>query len=162
MKKKPIQISALCEFTNKASEKLCHTQSLKFKITIIQGLGDGLGAENDLFQRSIAALAGGNPERAKQQILKLLEKDKNNLELLTFLTAIYQQYQQPQNGLQTAQRIAELEPDNPRHWNNLGYLYILLGRWEEAEKCYAKATKLDEAAPTVYLNYALSLIELGK
>ena len=121
-----------------------------------------MGAENDLFQRSVAALAGGNPERAKKQILQLLEKDKNNVELLNFLTSIYQQYQQPQNGLQTAQRIAELEPDKPRHWNNLGYLYIMLERWEDAEKCYAKAATLNDAAPTIFLNHALTLIELGQ
>jgi Flp pilus assembly protein TadD len=121
-----------------------------------------LGAENDLFQRSIAALAGGNPERAKEQILKLLEKDKNNLELLNFLSSIYQQYQQPQNALHTAQRIAKLDPENPRHWNNLGYFYILLEQWKEAEQCYAKATKLNDAAPTIYLHHALTLIELGQ
>ncbi len=130
--------------------------------SIINESGDGLGVENDLFQRSIAALAGGNPERAKKQILQLLEKDKNNLELLNFLTSIYQQYQQPQNGLQTAQKIAELEPNNPRHWNNLGYLYIMLGKWKDAEKCYAKAANFNDAPPTIYLNHALTLIELEK
>ncbi len=124
--------------------------------------GDGLGAENDLFQRSVAALAGGNPERAKQQILKLLEKDKNNLDLLTFLTSIYQQYQEPQQALQTAQRIALLDPNNPRHLNNLGYVHILLGQWKEAEQCYAKAVKLDDASPTIFLHHALTLIELNQ
>ncbi|MFW9830982.1 MAG: tetratricopeptide repeat protein, partial [Candidatus Thorarchaeota archaeon] len=121
-----------------------------------------MGAENDLFQRSIAALAGGNLERAKKQILKILEKDQNNLELLTFLTAIYQQYSQPQNALQTAQRVTQLDPNNPRHWNNLGYLNILLGRWRDAEECYAKAVALNNASPTLFLNYALALIELNR
>lgn len=121
-----------------------------------------MGDENDLFQRSIAALAGGNHERAKEQILKLLEKDKNNLELLHFLSSIYQHYHQPQNALLTAQRIAQLDPNNPRNWNNLGYLYIILGQWKEAERCYAKATKLNDAAPTIYLNHALTLVELDQ
>jgi Flp pilus assembly protein TadD len=129
---------------------------------IIYGSGDGLGAENDLFQRSVAALAGGNPDRAKKQILKLLEKDKNNLELLNFLTTIYQQYQEPQSALETAQRIAQLEPNNPRHWNNLGYLYIMQCQWKDAEQCYAKAAKLNDASPTIFLNHALTLIELGQ
>jgi Flp pilus assembly protein TadD len=129
---------------------------------VIYGLGDGLGAENDLFQRSVAALAGGNLDRAKKQILKLLEKDKNNLDLLNFLTTIYQQYQEPKSALQTAQRITQLEPKNPRHWNNLGYLHIMLGQWKDAENCYAKAAKLNNAAPTIYLNHALTLIELGQ
>jgi Flp pilus assembly protein TadD len=124
--------------------------------------GDGLVENNDLLQRSIAAFAGGNPERAKKQILKLLEKDQNNLELLTFLTTIYQQYHQPQDALHTAQRIIQLEPNNPQHWNNLGYLNILLGRWNEAESCYAKATSLPNASPTVFLHHALTLIELGR
>ncbi len=119
-----------------------------------------MGENNDLFQRSVAAFTGGNPERAKQQILKLLEKDQNNLELLTFLTAIYQQYQQPQDALHTAQRITQLEPTNPQHWNNLGYLNIILGRWKEAEACYAKATSLPNASPTIFLHHALTLIEL--
>ena len=125
-------------------------------------LGDGLGFENDLFQRSIAALAGGNPERAKQQLLKLLEKDRNNLDLLTFLTTIYQQYQQPQHALLIAQRSARLDPQNPQHWNNLGYLHIILGQWKQAEECYAKAAKLNDASPTIYLHHALTLIELGQ
>ncbi len=119
-----------------------------------------MGEDNDLFQRSIAALAGGNLERARQQILKLLEKDKNNLELLTFLTNIYQQCSQPQNALKTAKRITALDPNNPQHWNNLGYLNIILERWKEAEKCYAKATALDTASPTLFLHHAMTLTEL--
>jgi tetratricopeptide (TPR) repeat protein len=127
---------------------------------LFYGSGDGLGVENDLFQRSIAALAGGNPERAKQQLLKLLEKDRNNLELLTFLTSIYQQYQQPQHALLTAQRSARLDPVNPQHWNNLGYLHIVLGQWKQAEECYAKAAQFNDASPTIYLHHALTLLEL--
>ncbi|MFW9985438.1 MAG: tetratricopeptide repeat protein [Candidatus Odinarchaeota archaeon] len=121
-----------------------------------------MGENNDLFQRSVAAFTGGNPERAKQHILKLLEKDQNNLELLTFLTTIYQQYQQPQDALHTAERITQLDPSNPRHWNNLGYLNILLGRWKKAEACYAKATSLPNASPTIFLHHALTLIEIGQ
>ena len=121
-----------------------------------------MGEDNDLFQRSIAAFAGGYPERAKKRILKLLEKDQNNLELLTLLTTIEQQYNSPQNALNTAQRIAKLDPKNPQHWNNLGNLHITLRQWQKAEQCYATAATLDNASPTIFLNHARVLIELGR
>ncbi|MFX1299866.1 MAG: tetratricopeptide repeat protein [Promethearchaeota archaeon] len=121
-----------------------------------------MGEDNDLFQRSIAAFAGGYPERAKKRILKLLKKDQNNLELLTLLTTIEQQYNSPQNALTTAQRITQLDPNNPQNWNNLGHLHIALRQWQKAEQCYATAATLDNAPPTIFLNHARVLIELGR
>lgn len=121
-----------------------------------------MGIINGLFQRAVAALANGDLERAKRYILEILEQDRNNLELLNFLTSIYQQFSQPANALQTAKRTTELDPTDPQHWNNLGYLYLLLGQWKAAEECYAQASTMPNASPTIFLNHARTLVELGQ
>lgn len=121
-----------------------------------------MGEENGLFQRSVVAIASGNVKRAKQLIAKILEDDKNNIEMLSFLTSMYQQTSQPESALQMAKRTTELDPNNPQHWNNLGYIYLMMGQWQAAEQCYANATILPNAAPTVFLNHARALAELGR
>lgn len=121
-----------------------------------------MGTKNGLFQRSVVALANGDLKRAKKLIDEILKNDQNNLEMLNYLTSIYQQYNKPHNALLTAKRTTELDPNNPQHWNNLGYLYLSLGRWNSAEECYAKATTIPSASPTIFLNHARALIELGQ
>ncbi len=34
-------------------------------------------------------------------------------------------------------------PDNPNHWNNLGYLFTLRRRWDDAERAYSRALSID-------------------
>ena len=121
-----------------------------------------MGKRSGLFQRCVIALANGDFERAKTHILELLKDDKNNIELLSFLTSIYQQYSQPEHALQTAKRTTELDPANPQHWNNLGYFYLLTEQWNAAEECYAQATKMPDASSMLFLNHARALIELGQ
>ena len=121
-----------------------------------------MGEENGLFQRSVVAIASGNVKRAKKLIAQILEDDKNNIEMLSFLTSMYQQNSQPEFALQMAKRTTELDPNNPQHWNNLGYIYLMMEQWQAAEQCYANATILPNAPPTIFLNHARTLAELGR
>ena len=121
-----------------------------------------MAASSDFFQRAVAALASGDFDRAEKLTRELLNQDEKNIEAWSLLTSIYQQGGKREKALEPAKRATELDPDNIQHWNTLGYLYLSLSRWEEGEKCYARAVTLSEAPATVFLNHAWALIELGQ
>lgn len=117
---------------------------------------------SDLFHRSLAALSCGDVDRAEQLTRELLGREIDNAEAWSLLANIYQQSGFFERALGPATRATELEPDNIQHINTLGYLYLLLERWKEGEECYSRAAAMPEAPPTVFVNFAWALIELGK
>lgn len=119
-------------------------------------------AASDLFHRALAALSVGDVNRAEQLTRELLGREIDNAEAWSLLATIYQQGSYFERAIGPATRARELEPDNIQHINRLGYLYLLLGRWKEGEECYARAAAFPEAPPTIYVNYAWALIELGQ
>jgi len=52
----------------------------------------------------------------------------------------------------------DLDPANPEITNNLGYIYFLLGNYDEAERLYRWALKLDPERFVAYLNLADLLV----
>ena len=46
-------------------------------------------------------------------------------------------------ALELLQEAVRFFPDNPNHWNNLGYLYTLRRRWDDAERAYTRALLID-------------------
>jgi Tfp pilus assembly protein PilF len=116
----------------------------------------------DLFHRALAALSCGDVDRAEQLTRELLGQDSSNAEAWAILANIYKEGGHFERAIGPATRATELEPDNIQHLNNLGFLYLLLGRWEEGRECYARAASMPEAPPTIYVNYAWALIELGQ
>lgn len=117
---------------------------------------------SDLFHRALAALSCGDVDRAEQLTRELLGSESDNAEAWSLLANIYQQCGYIERAVGPATRATELEPGNIQHINNLGYLYLLLGRWKEGEECYARASAMPEAPPTIYVNHAWALIELGQ
>jgi Tfp pilus assembly protein PilF len=117
---------------------------------------------NDYLQRAVAALAVRDMKRAEKLTRDLLAKDATNVEAWTLLAYIYQEAGQPERAIEPATRAAELEPDNLQHWNTLGYLYLLLKRWSDADKCFARVAANPDAPATLLLNHAWALIELGQ
>jgi Flp pilus assembly protein TadD len=117
---------------------------------------------SDYLQRAVAALAARDLNRAEKLTRDLLNKDNTNIEGWNLLTCIYQEAGQPERAIDPATRAAELDPENLQHWNTLGYLYLLLQRWSDAEKCFARAATNPDAPATLLLNHAWALIELGQ
>ena len=115
----------------------------------------------DLFERALSAFSAGDLERAEELTLKLLDIDADNIDGLNLLVSIQQQAGNFEKALEPAKRVVELDPGNLQHLNTLGYLHLLLSRWEEGIKCYAQAVTIPGAPPTVFVNYAWALVELG-
>jgi Flp pilus assembly protein TadD len=101
-------------------------------------------------------------KRAEKLTRDLLAKDDTDVEAWNLLTCIYQEAGQPEQAIYPATKAAELDPDNLQHWNTLGYLYLLLQRWPDAEKAFARAAANPDAPATLLLNYAWALIELDQ
>ena len=53
-------------------------------------------------------------------------------------------------ALQDINKAAELEPNNPSHWNDIGSYNLTIGRKEEAKKAYDKVIEL---TPDSYIAY---------
>ena len=121
-----------------------------------------MGSESDLFQRAVIALSDEDYDRAEKLTKELLDLDQKNVDGWTLLANILQQKGQTNLAIDAAKKATDLDPKNLQNWNNLGYLYLLQKNWEEGERCYAKAASLPNPTPTIFLNHAWALIELGK
>jgi Flp pilus assembly protein TadD len=121
-----------------------------------------MGSESDLFQRAVIALSDQDFNRAEKLTKELLELDQRNIDGWNLLANIYQQKGKTDQAIQAAKKTTELDPEDIQNWNNLGYLYLLQKNWVEGERCYAKAATLPNPTPTIFLNHAWALIELGK
>ena len=121
-----------------------------------------MGKESDLFQRAVIALSDSDFERAEKLTQELIDMDKKNVDAWSLLANIHKQSGDIEKATEAAKQATNLDPKNTQHWNNLGHLYLLQSNWEEGEKCYSKAAKLPDPSPTIFLNHAWALIELGK
>ncbi len=121
-----------------------------------------MGKESDLFQRAVIALSDSDYERAEKLTKELIDLDKKNVDAWSLLANIHKQNGEIEKAIEAAKQATDLDSKNIQNWNNLGHLYLLQSNWEEGEKCYAKAAKLPNPSPTIYLNHAWALIELGK
>ena len=121
-----------------------------------------MGSASDLFQRAVIALSDQDFERAEKLTNELLELDAKNVDAWGLLANIHQQSGEHGKAIEAAKKATELDPKNIQHWNNLGFLYLSREQWKEGEKCYAKAVKLPNPPPTIFLNHAWALAELGQ
>ena len=64
-------------------------------------------------------------------------------------------------ALQDINRAAELEPNNPSHWNDIGSYNLTIGRKEEAKKAYNKVIELTPDSYVAYIYRAGINDELG-
>ncbi len=55
----------------------------------------------------------------------------------------------------------DLDPDDAEITNNLGYIYYLLGNYEEAERLYRRAIQIDPERAVAYINLADLLVSRG-
>ena len=90
-----------------------------------------MGSESDLFQRAIIAFSDEDYDRAEKLTKELLNLDDSNVDGWGLLANIYQQSKQPKKAIDAAKKATELDADNLRHWNNLGFLYLSQGQWKE-------------------------------
>ena len=81
------------------------------------------------------------PDNNKQTIAnrkKNIEKNTNSIEDYVNLGSIHLENKNYDEALICFQKIAELEPDNPETFNNLGNIYEKMDMLDSAKKCYEK------------------------
>ncbi len=98
----------------------------------------------------------GLPARALDFYRTSWEINPLSTELTNALSAFY--LRSPKQYLSQALEVLEEAvrdfPDNPNHWNNLGYAYSTAKRWDEAEAAYTKALSIAPDMPLPASNLA--------
>lgn len=101
---------------------------------------------------------------AIRSYLRALAIDPDSGEANRDLASAYMQDNKAGLALAYAERSAELAPDSYGAWANLGYIYIRMGRYEEAVDALRAATELaetEEEASRVMLGLADAHIRMG-
>ena len=91
----------------------------------------------------------GLPDQALKFYRTSWEINPLSYELTNALSAFY--LRSPSKylpeALEVLQEAVRDFPENPNHWNNLGYAYSLAKRWDEAEVAYTKALSIAPDMP---------------
>jgi tetratricopeptide (TPR) repeat protein len=94
----------------------------------------------------------------------LAEVDPNNLSALTVALDVWRKQNKPAVAYQFAARVAELAPEDPVAWSNLGMIADSLYRFDEAERCFQKAISYagsEKEKGGTFTNWACMLINKG-
>ncbi|MBI5883111.1 MAG: tetratricopeptide repeat protein [Elusimicrobia bacterium] len=86
----------------------------------------------------------GAPALAESYYRSALAINPISPDIYTALSALYLQGSplQIDKADRLLARALKIFPNNPNHWNNLGFVMSNKGRWEEAEKAYSRALEL--------------------
>nr|MBX2885886.1 tetratricopeptide repeat protein [Granulosicoccus sp.] len=84
----------------------------------------------------------GNSSAALKVYQALLERDSTNPDLLHFYGVFCFQFGDQGQGIQLVESCLKLNPQYPDACNNLGNMYKLQGKWEEAQAQYERVLAL--------------------
>ena len=82
-------------------------------------------------------------DQATAELEHLRERHPNFVPGLTGLATLYQQQHHWQEAASIYGELAELEPWNPEHLNNLGTMYVQVGYYDQATKALEAALSID-------------------
>ncbi|MBI5624910.1 MAG: tetratricopeptide repeat protein [Elusimicrobia bacterium] len=87
----------------------------------------------------------GQPGQAESYYLSALAINPISPDIYTALSALYLQGSvlQLDKAERLLARALKVFPNNPNHWNNLGFVMSNKDRWAEAEKAYVRALELN-------------------
>jgi len=108
-------------------------------------------AEARALQEKAAGLVEKNPQKAKSLLLKAIELDPKNVQVLFQLGLTYAALQESPQAIRAYQKAIEIDPEFPDAYFNLGYLWAMNKDYPKAEEMYSQVVKL---APP-YLDEAL-------
>jgi len=98
---------------------------------------------------------------AENLIHGILAQQPNNWAAIFFLANIYLHYGKDGIAIVLFERAAQLEPNCPETWNNLGTAYRKENHNTDAERCLKKALEIKPDDPDVYNNLATLHINEG-
>lgn len=96
------------------------------RVQALQDLGNALAAE-------------GKSREGLSRLMEALEMEPNNAEIHHQIAILFRNEEQYERSLQYFQRALTLQPRFPEAQNNLGTLYLMMGKWDDAIPCFEKA-----------------------
>jgi predicted TPR repeat methyltransferase len=129
---------------------------------IAEGATPVAGPASPPAQRLAAAMAqhqAGELAVAAAAYRSLLAENSADADATHFLGMLRFEEGAAAEGLDLVQRSLALAPENSHAWNNLGNMLMHLGRWQEAEPAYRRATA---GAPIAPAWYNLSMIHMRR
>ena len=92
----------------------------------------------------------------------ILKRDPENLDAITKLANLYFGMNNYNNAIKYYEKAAELAPNNPSYYNNLGLSYHYLGRSQEGLKLIADGIKVEPHHQRIWLTKGFILATTGK
>lgn len=123
---------------------------LLFVVSILACAGTSQKRENDRSEGEIqlgegtAALNQGNIELALFKLTKASRLIPDNPEVHFALGTVHLLREEPEMAMESFKRTIQIEKKHADAYNNLGFAYLKLGRWDEAIKASERA--LDEVS----------------
>ena len=105
-----------------------------------------------LQQLGLAYAAEGNPRKGLAKLLEAAKIDPDNPELNHQIAVVLRNLGQYQMSIRYFNRALALKPRYPEAQNNLGTLYLVMGKWDRAIDCFKEAAK-DILYPTPQFAY---------
>ncbi|MBU1849136.1 MAG: tetratricopeptide repeat protein, partial [Nanoarchaeota archaeon] len=93
---------------------------------------------------------------------KEIEKDPENIRLLSFTAQRYDEINDYDNAIKLFQRCKKLEPDNPNWTNNIGVIYSRIGEYDKALENYLETVEKEPKEPMFLLNAGLGYLHLDE
>ena len=100
---------------------------------------------------ALALHQGGRAAAARSEYEQLLELEPNDVATLNNLAyLLVEDLDQPQQGLEIAQRAARLQPDNAQILDTLGWAQFKDGQTEDARSTLERSVEIQALAPNCY------------
>ena len=107
-----------------------------------------------------AYLQAGHNKKAVEQYQLVLETDPKNVRALNDLAWLYQQEKDPR-ALATAEKGYQIEPDNPRITDTLGWILLQQGETARGLGLLQKAVEKDPVSTELRYHLAVALMKSG-
>jgi len=109
-----------------------------------------------------AALKRGDVAGAMRLCESAAAQDDNDPDALRHLALMLAADGRGPLAIETGKRACALSPDNPRGWSDLGRVYALLERYDEALLCFREAIDADKGHADAWHNLGTALRRLGR
>ncbi len=98
--------------------------------------------KNTLYNEGLSLFAQKRHEQAIEKYQQALEHDPNDAEIYMAISMSYQQLEDYDNALTTAEKAIELAPKEPLYYTNLSRVLVKQGKIQEAEDAMAMSKQL--------------------
>ena len=105
--------------------------------------------------RAIQLHQAGQLQQAEEIYRELLAESPGDANAAHFMGMLRFQQGASAEGLALVQQSLQADPANPHAWNNLGNMYSLLNRRDDAQQAYLRATGIGVPAAPAWYNLAL-------